>query len=110
MALPFHKNRTAPVDPAWRLPLQADEHIGVVTPSCEQRGPVHVIPARAGIGLRIGGEASLCFTCGPDGGVYHPSSNVPDNGADFDPEAGTWQYGMAEVLAVAERLSKETNR
>ena len=89
-----------------RLPLQADGDHGVIVPSCDRRGPVYVIPYRTGVGLRIGGEVGLCFTCGPDGGVYHPSSNVPDNGEDYDPEAGAWQYSMAEVLVAATRLQE----
>lgn len=106
-AAPRHADRVVRPDPDYRLPLEADGEHGVLTPSCDERGPVHVISYWAGVGLRIGGEARLCFTCGPDGGVYHPSSNVPDNGADFDPEAGVWQFTMAEVLAKAATLSRK---
>ena len=46
------------------------------------------MPIRTGQGLRIGGEASLCWHCGPGGSVYHP-----DEG-----------YSMADVRREADRL------
>lgn len=82
------RNRHVRPDPAWILPLTPPAGVGVVTPSCTDRTDVLAVPIRTGQGLRIGGEASLCWRCGPAGSVYHP-----DDG-----------YSMADVRRVADRL------
>jgi hypothetical protein len=61
---------------------------GILTPSCSEQDERHYLLRRVGVGLRVGGEAALCFACGPQGGVYHPADG----------------YTLADVLAVAERL------
>lgn len=67
---------------------------GVITPACHDRTRTEVVSHRVGVGLRLGGEASLCFACGPDGGHYHPSEGET----------------MDSVMATAARLAyiKET--
>jgi hypothetical protein len=70
------RNRTIFAEDGWRLPLVPPDGIGIVVRSCRDRGVKMPVPARVGIGLRIGGEASLCFECGPDGGVYHPADGL----------------------------------
>ena len=85
---PETRNRHVAPDPAWILPLTPPPGVGVVTPSCADRTDVLAVPIRTGQGLRIGGEASLCWRCGPGGSVYHP-------------DAG---YSMADVRRVADRL------
>ena len=82
------RNRHVAPDPAWILPLTPPPGVGVVMPSCTDRTDVLAVPIRTGQGLRIGGEASLCWRCGPSGSVYHP-----DDG-----------YSMADVRRVADRL------
>ena len=82
------RNRRVSPDPAWILPLTPPPGVGIVTPSCIDRTDVLAVPIRTGQGLRIGGEASLCWRCGPGGSVYHP-------------DAG---YSMADVRRVADRL------
>ena len=62
---------------------------GTITPSCVDKSRTEVVPQHVGIGLRIGGEAVLCFTCGPDGGHYHPGEGE----------------SMDSVMTVAARLS-----
>lgn len=66
-----------------------DRWSGVITPACEDRTRTEVVSRDVGVGLRIGGEAGLCFTCGPDGGHYHPAEGET----------------MDTVMAVAERLA-----
>lgn len=66
----------------------ASDWQGVITPACHDRTRTEVVSHRVGVGLRIGGEASLCFTCGPDGGHYHPSEGE----------------SMDSVMATAARL------
>jgi hypothetical protein len=85
---PEARNRHVAPDPAWILPLTPPPGVGIVTPSCTDRTDVLAVPIRTGRGLRIGGEASLCWRCGPGGSVYHP-------------DAG---YSMADVRRVADRL------
>ena len=82
------RNRRVSPDPAWILPLTPPPGVGIVTPSCSDRTDVLAVPIRTGQGLRIGGEASLCWRCGPGGSVYHP-------------DAG---YSMADVRREADRL------
>jgi hypothetical protein len=82
------RNRHVAPDPTWILPLTPPPGVGVVTPSCIDRTDVLAVPIRTGQGLRIGGEASLCWRCGPGGSVYHP-------------DAG---YSMADVRREADRL------
>ena len=82
------RNRHVAPDPAWILPLTPPPGVGVVMPSCTDRTDVLTVPIRTGQGLRIGGEASLCWRCGPSGSVNHP-----DDG-----------YSMADVRRVADRL------
>jgi hypothetical protein len=82
------RNRHVAPDAAWILPLTPPPGVGIVTPSCTDRTDVLAVPIRTGQGLRIGGEASLCWRCGPGGSVYHP-------------DAG---YSMADVRRVADRL------
>jgi hypothetical protein len=76
LPVPEARNRTEPVDPAWHLPIVPPEGIGVVIPSCTDRSDLLAIPIRSGVGMRIGGEADLCFRCGPEGSVYHPGDGV----------------------------------
>ena len=82
------------------LPITPPEGVGVVYPSCDDRSSRIVMPIRAGIGLRIGGEAALCFTCGPDGSVYHPASGTVADGASAD-----YAYSMADIEALWPRLA-----
>ena len=82
------RNRRVALDPAWILPLTPPPGVGIVTPSCTDRTDVLAVPIRTGQGLRIGGEASLCWRCGPGGSVYHP-------------DAG---YSMADVRREADLL------
>lgn len=70
-------------------PEEDDGWHGILTPACNDRSRTETVTKRAGIGLRIGGEASLCFACGPDGGHYHPSEGET----------------MDSVLAVAARIA-----
>lgn len=81
------RNRHEDPDADWLLPITPPEGVGIVTPGCRDRSDALAIPVRVGVGLRIGGEAALCFRCGPDGSVYHPSG-----------------VSMADVRAVAARL------
>lgn len=62
--------------PNWRLPLDPDG-FGIVTPGCGDRTRMLFVDFDHGRALRIGGEASLCFACGPEGGVYHPTECEP---------------------------------
>jgi len=82
------RNRHVALDPAWILPLTPPPGVGIVTPSCTDRTDVLAVPIRTGQGLRIGGEANLCFRCGPGGSVYHPGAG----------------YSMADVRREADRL------
>lgn len=88
------RNRHLAPEPHWHLPIVPPAGMGVVVPGCEDRSDVLTFPVRVGVGLRIGGEASLCLRCGPEGSVYHPASpaKVPPAKA------------MAGVRAVAARL------
>lgn len=70
--------------------LEAEVWAGRVVPSCTDHTEWIVVSREVGVGLRIGGEANLCFDCGPDGGVYHPS------------------VSMSEVATVAVALAKIT--
>ncbi len=67
------RNRHEEPDADWLLPVTPPEGVGIVTPGCRDRSDPLAIPVRVGVGLRIGGEADLCFRCGPDGSVYHPA-------------------------------------
>jgi hypothetical protein len=58
----------------WRIPL-SPSGFGIVTPGCDDRSEVLHIAYEAGVGLRVGSDARLCFDCGPDGGVYHPDQS-----------------------------------
>lgn len=51
---------------------------GYVSPSCVSRVGAFVVNHEIGVGLRIGGEANLCFQCGPEGGHYHPSVSMDE--------------------------------
>lgn len=51
---------------------------GIVTPSCEDHTSWISVQREIGVGLRIGGEANLCFQCGPEGGHYHPSVSMDE--------------------------------
>lgn len=82
------RNRHIAPEAGWRIGIVPPEGIGIVTLSCADRTVRMPVPARVGIGLRIGGECHLCFDCGPEGGVYHPANGL----------------SLAEVRAVADRL------
>jgi len=82
------RNRRIRPEPGWRLPIAPPAGVGVVFPSCDDHSDVLAVPVRSGIGLRIGGEARLCFRCGPDGSVYYPEE----------------AYDLDEVRRVADRL------
>lgn len=92
------RNRSIGPEDGWRVPLVAPDGVAIVTPSCRDRTR-YAITARAGIGLRIGGEARLCFECGPSGGVYHPASYSMAEGATCDAT-----YTLADVLRIAGEL------
>jgi hypothetical protein len=96
------RNRHVAPDPDWLLPIVPPAGVGVVTPSCGDRNGLFCIPIRAGVGLRIGGEAQLCFRCGPEGSVYHPARYSIAEGATVD-----MKYTMAEVRTRADRLPFE---
>lgn len=72
-----------------QLVMTATESDGIITPACADRTRTEAVPHGVGIGLRLGGEASLCLTCGPDGGHYHPAEGET----------------MDTVMTVAERLA-----
>lgn len=97
------RSRTVAPEQGWRLPIVPAPGTGVVTPSCEDRDARYPVAHHVGRMLRIGGEVRLCFACGPEGGVYHPSQNLPGD-PDFDEDAGLWSYTMADVQAQAERI------
>ncbi len=82
------RNRRIRPEPGWRLPITPPAGVGVVIPSCDDHSDVLTVPVRSGVGLRIGGEARLCFRCGPDGSVYHPDG----------------EYTVAELRPIADRL------
>jgi len=96
-------NRHVSPDETYRLPIVPAPGTGVVTPSCEDRDERYPVARHVGRMLRIGGEARLCFDCGPDGGVYHPATYVAEQYED-----GTWTtphtYTMADVRTTAERI------
>lgn len=96
------RNRSIEPDPDWLLPIVSPEGVGVVTPSCTDRTGMFCIPYRSGVGLRIGGEANLCFSCGPEGSVYHPASYSIAEGATDDRV-----YTMEELRAIADHLPFE---
>jgi hypothetical protein len=82
------RNRRIRPEPGWRLPIAPPTGVGVVIPSCEDRTDLLTMPIRSRQGLRIGGEADLCFRCGPEGSVYHPGDG----------------FSMADVRRIADRL------
>lgn len=82
------------IAPNVRLPIVPPPGTGIVTPSCEDRDDRYPVVQHAGRMLRIGGEVRLCFACGPDGGVYHPSRS----------DEGMWGYSMEDVRRTAERI------
>lgn len=82
------RNRQELPDRDWRLPLEADHEHGIVTRGCWDRLP-RLISYKAGVGLRIGGEAFLCFRCGPDGGVYHPDGHTIEHVLNLAKELDT---------------------
>ena len=67
-----------------------DGETGIILPSCTDRSDMLVVPIRVGVGMRVGGEAILCFKCGPDGSVYHPREDRT----------------MNELRALSERLQE----
>lgn len=73
-----------------RRVLVPSEGEGIITASCNSKSRVETVTRRVGVGLRIGGEASLCFACGPEGGVYHPTRG----------------QSLRSVLDVARRLAE----
>lgn len=77
----------------YRIPILPPDGVGIVTPSCKDR-TLYAIPIHAGIGLRIGGEARLCFGCGPHGSVYHPEKG----------------YALDQVLRIAGELGAQDPR
>jgi hypothetical protein len=94
------RNRTITPEDGWRLPaagIVPPGGVGIVTPSCQDRTQ-YAIPIRAGVGLRIGGEARLCFECGPEGSVYHPA----DENGDTD------EHALGFVLRLAGELTGAT--
>lgn len=56
---------------------------GIITPSCGDHSHIETVSRKVGIGLRIGGEANLCFVCGPEGGYYHPAEGETMNSVMF---------------------------
>jgi hypothetical protein len=82
------RNRAQAPESGWRPPIVPPDGIGVIAPSCDERAGLFPVPARVGVGLRVGGNVAVCLACGPEGGVYHPSEG----------------YAMTDVRAVADRL------
>lgn len=80
--------RVVSAEQGWQLPIIPAPGTGIVTPSCDERDARYPVARHVGAMLRIGGETSLCFACGPEGGVYHPDEH----------------YIMDDVRAVAERI------
>lgn len=97
--MPELRNRTAAPD--WRLPIVPAVGTGIVTPSCEERDTRYPVAQHVGRMLRIGSEASLCFACGPEGGVYHPDCKRCE---DDCAATCSGRYGMEEVRQAAERI------
>lgn len=98
------RNRQATPDETWRLPIVPPEGIGVITASCADRESLIAVPARVGVGLRVGGEASLCLACGPGGGVYHPSALLDDEGRSLAADKGLVRTVMTRIQAQANKL------
>lgn len=73
---------------------------GLVMRACRDVDGAFEVHNETGRSLRIGGEAYLCFDCGPDGGVYHPE--------DRDAEGPT--FTLAEVREIAARFDRHFNR
>lgn len=92
------RNRHVAPDPAWILPLSPLAGVGVVMPSCTDRSDVLAVPIRTGQGLRIGGEAALCFRCGPSGSVYHSG-----DGYSIWRTCGAWPIGCHPSPATIRR-------
>ena len=82
------RNRRIAPEPGWHLPIDPPAGVGVVLPGCDDRSDLLTVPIRSGVGLRIAGEARLCFRCGPGGSVYHPDE----------------AYSLADVRRIADRL------
>ena len=80
------RNRT--IAATERLPIVPAPGTGVVTASCGDRDYRYPVAQHVGRMLRIGSEVRLCFTCGPEGGVYHPDD----------------EHSMEDVRAVAESI------
>lgn len=95
------RNRTATIDPAFRLPIVPAPGTGVVTESCVDRESRLPVAQHVGRMLRIGSEAQLCFECGPDGGVYHPACRSCDD--ECPPDCGG-RYSMDEIRTRAEAI------
>lgn len=74
---------------------------GIVTPACGVTDGAFEVHHETGRMLRIGSEARLCFDCGPDGGVYHPSEEGP---------TGDGALSMAELRKLAKAFDREFNR
>ena len=68
-----------------------DGETGIILASCTDRSGMLVVPIRVGVGLRVGGEADLCFRCGPDGSVYHPADG----------------YTMEDLRRLSEQFQQE---
>jgi len=93
------RNRHLKPDPDWLFPVVPPVGCGVIIPSCTERSDLLVVPARVGVGLRLGGEANICFHCGPEGGVYHPGHCAIAEGATDDAD-----YTMSNIRDLAQRL------
>lgn len=74
---------------------------GVVTAACGIVDGAFEVHRETGRMLRIGSEASLCFGCGPDGGVYHPDAEGP---------TGEGAPTMAALRKIAAAFDRQFNR
>lgn len=95
------RNRYAAPEEGWRLPIIPPPGTGIVTPACEDRGTRYPVTRHVGRMLRIGGDAHLCFGCGPEGGVYHP--DCPSCEERCGPDCAQ-RYSMEHVRQVAEQI------
>lgn len=98
------RNRVIAPVPNWHLPIVPPTGIGVATPGCNDRSDIATFPVRVGVGLRIGGEASLCHRCGPEGSVYHPSALLDEDGTMLAATRSEVAFAMAELRRRADRL------
>jgi hypothetical protein len=81
---------------------------GLVLRSCGDAADAFECHNGTGRNLRQAGDAYLCFSCGPDGGVYHPEANrAAEHLADgYEGHLTTFD----EVRAIAGELDRHHNR